>query len=61
VTAAVAAGDLQDTRLQSFLKLAAEQAHSARQQDARAVIDEKRRGRIGAKALTRRLKEKGRS
>ena len=43
-------------RLESYHKLAGEQAHQARQQDERALIEEKRRGKIGAKALRKRLK-----
>jgi ribosome biogenesis GTPase len=61
VIAAVEDGTLPPARLESFRKLAAEQAHAARQQDARALLEEKRRGRIGAKALSRRLEDKGRS
>jgi ribosome biogenesis GTPase len=61
VIAAVEAGTLSPLRLESFRKLAAEQAHAERQQDARALLEEKRRGRIGAKALSKRLKEKGQS
>ena len=61
VAAAVKAGELSEERLGSYLKLAAEQAHTERQQDARALIEEKRRGKIGAKALSKRLKEKGQS
>jgi ribosome biogenesis GTPase len=60
VIAAAAEGALPPQRLESFRKLAAEQAHAARQQDARALLEEKRRGRIGAKALSKRLKDKGR-
>jgi ribosome biogenesis GTPase len=58
VRAAVAAGDLQPARLESYHKLFAEQQHQDRQQDQRALIEEKRRGRIGAKALRQRIKEK---
>jgi ribosome biogenesis GTPase len=60
VRAAVAAGEIPESRLVSFHKLGDEQAYQARQQDARALQDEKRRGRIGAKALQARLKDKGR-
>jgi ribosome biogenesis GTPase len=60
VRAAIAASDLPAARLASYHKLAAEQQHHLQQQDERARIDEKRRGRIGAKALRKRLKEKGR-
>ncbi len=58
VRAAVAAGELSAGRLESYHKLAAEQQFQLRQQDQRALIEEKRRGRIGAKALRKRLKEK---
>jgi ribosome biogenesis GTPase len=61
VRAAVEAGDLTAERLESFYKLAAEQAHQARQMDARAQIEEKRRGRLGAKAMRKITKEKGRT
>jgi hypothetical protein len=56
----VAAGEIPESRLASFHKLADEQAYQARQQDARALLEEKRRGRIGSKALQARLKDKGR-
>jgi ribosome biogenesis GTPase / thiamine phosphate phosphatase len=59
VVAAVQSGDLPAARHHSFLKLAAEQAHTERQQDERAQLDEKRQSRVGAKALRRRVKEKG--
>ena len=61
VLAAIEAGALVAGRLESFHKLAAEQQHQARQQDERARIEEKRRGRIGAKALRKRLGEKGKA
>ena len=60
VRAAVEAGEIPALRLESFHKLAGEQAYQARQQDERALIEEKRRGKIGAKALQKRLKDKGR-
>jgi ribosome biogenesis GTPase len=60
VRAAVDAGEIPATRLDSFHKLLAEQAYQATQQDERAQIELKRRGRIGSKALQKRLKEKGR-
>ena len=61
VLEAVERGDLGRERLDSFRKLAAEKVVGARQQDQRAKIEEKRRGRIGAKALRKRLREKDRS
>jgi len=60
VRAAVDAGEIAGLRLESFHKLLSEQAYQARQQDERARIEEKRRGKIGAKALQKRLKDKGR-
>ncbi len=58
VAAAVAAGTLAAERLESFRKLQAEQEHQAAQQDERARIEIKRAGKIGAKALRARLKDK---
>ena len=60
VKGAVAAGVLPAERLQSYLGLQDELAHLARQQDQRAQLEEKRRGRIGAKALRQSLRAKGR-
>jgi ribosome biogenesis GTPase len=59
VVAAVAAATIEPERLASFHKLADEQAFQARQQDERALIEEKRKGKIGSKALRSRLKDKG--
>lgn len=59
VLAALAEGRLTAERLGSFHKLLGEQAYQARQQDERALIDEKRKGKIGAKALRKHLKSKG--
>lgn len=61
VRAAVESGGLAPERLESYYKLAAEQAHQAKQLDARAQIEEKRKGKIGAKALRNVLKDKGRT
>ncbi len=58
---AVATGALHADRLASFHKLADEQAYQVQQQDERAAIEDKRRGKIGAKALRQRLKQKDRS
>ena len=60
VRAAVEAGEIPAFRLESFHKLLAEQAYQARQLDERARLEEKRRGKIGSKALQKRLKDKGR-
>jgi ribosome biogenesis GTPase len=58
VKAAVDEGQLPAARLASYLKLQDELSHLARQQDERAKIEQKRRGRIGAKALRSHLKTK---
>jgi len=60
VKAAVAEGVLAADRLESYLKLQDELAHLTRQQDQRALLEQKRRGRIGAKALRQSLRAKGR-
>jgi len=58
VKAGVLDGRLATERLASYLKVQDELSFLARQQDARAQIEEKRRGRIGAKALRQHLKSK---
>jgi len=58
VKAAVDEGRLAPERLASYLQLQEELAFLARQQDERAQIEEKRRGRIGARALRQHLKSK---
>jgi ribosome biogenesis GTPase len=58
VKAAVEDGSLPPDRLESYLRLQDELAHLEKQQDERALIEEKRRGRIGAKALRNVLKLK---
>lgn len=58
VRAAAAAGELSPVRLDSYLKLQEEQSHHARQLDARAQLDEKRRSKTATRALNKRLKEK---
>ncbi|HEY2432408.1 MAG TPA: ribosome small subunit-dependent GTPase A [Vicinamibacterales bacterium] len=60
VQAAVAAGLLPEARLESFRKLQDEQTYQERQVDERAWLDNKRLGRIGAKALRQVLKDKDR-
>lgn len=60
VAAAVESGALPAARLESFLKLVAEQRHVERQQDERALLEQKRISRIGSKSLRQRLKQKGR-
>ena len=61
MTGAVAAGELPESRLESFRKLDAEQEHAERQQDERALLERKRQGRIGAKAVRQVTKLKGRT
>jgi ribosome biogenesis GTPase len=58
VKAAVTEGQLPAERLASYLKLQDELAYLARQQDERAQIEEKRRGKIGAKAMRQHVKLK---
>lgn len=59
VREAVASGQLPQARYDSFQKLAAEREHQQRQQDARALLEQKRRAKVAGKALHSRLKEKG--
>jgi ribosome biogenesis GTPase len=59
VKAAVDAGTLLSVRLESYLKLQDELAFLERQQDERALLEEKRRGKLGAKAVRQALKLKG--
>jgi ribosome biogenesis GTPase / thiamine phosphate phosphatase len=58
VKAAVDEGLIPPDRLASYLQLQDELAYLARQQDERAQIEEKRKGKIGAKALRQHLKSK---
>jgi len=58
VKGAVDEGRIEPDRLASYLKLQDELAFLARQQDERAQIEEKRKGKIGAKALRQHLKSK---
>ena len=58
VKAAVVEGRVSADRLASYLKLQDELAYLARQQDERAQLEEKRRGKIGSKALRQHLKSK---
>jgi ribosome biogenesis GTPase len=60
VIAAVGAGTLAAERLESYRKLQSEQAFQTSQQDERARLDIKRIGKIGAKALRKRIEEKDR-
>ena len=58
VRAAVAAGELTASRFDSFQKLEAERDHQARQLDARALLEDKRRAKVMGKALHKYLKDK---
>jgi ribosome biogenesis GTPase / thiamine phosphate phosphatase len=60
VIAAVASGMLPEARLESYRKLLGEQAFQATQQDERARLEVKRQGKIGAKALRKKIAEKDR-
>ena len=59
VAAAAAGGELQASRLESYLKLTAEQEHNERQQDERALFEQKRKAKVANRALQKRLNEKG--
>jgi ribosome biogenesis GTPase len=58
VKAAVAEGRLAPGRLESYLKLQDELTHLARQQDERALLEQKRQAKIMGKALKKHLKAK---
>ncbi|HSC26282.1 MAG TPA: ribosome small subunit-dependent GTPase A [Vicinamibacterales bacterium] len=60
VREAVEAGELAEERVASYHKLRDEQEYQTRQQDERAQLEEKRRARIGSKALKKFLKQKDR-
>jgi ribosome biogenesis GTPase len=55
---AVAEGRVVAVRLESYLRLQDELAFLARQQDERALLDEKRRSKVMGKALKKHLKSK---
>lgn len=59
VKAAVADGSLAPSRLASYLKLQDERQLLDARRDERALIDEKRRGKIGAKALKQLYRQRG--
>jgi ribosome biogenesis GTPase len=59
VKAAVAEGRLAPERLESYLKVQDELAFLERQQDERALLEEKRRGKLGAKAVRQAIRLKG--
>jgi ribosome biogenesis GTPase / thiamine phosphate phosphatase len=58
VKTAVEEGRLAATRLESYLKLQDELAFLARQQDDRALLEEKRQSKVMGKALNKHLKSK---
>ena len=58
VRAAVDAGDLPGARYESYAKLAAEREHQHRQQDERAMLEHKRKGKVLSKAANKYIKEK---
>jgi ribosome biogenesis GTPase / thiamine phosphate phosphatase len=58
VKTAVDEGRVPADRLASYLQLQNELAYLARQQDERALIEHKRKGKIGAKALRQHVKSK---
>jgi ribosome biogenesis GTPase len=58
VKAAVEDGRLAADRLDSYLKLQEELTVLAQQQDERALLERKRQGKVGARALRVRLKDK---
>jgi ribosome biogenesis GTPase / thiamine phosphate phosphatase len=60
VKAAVGEGTIPPERLASYLKLEDEMRELAAKRDARAQIDDKRRGRVMGKALKQLYKQRGR-
>jgi len=58
VKTAVDEGRIPPDRLASYLQLQDELAYLARQQDERAQIEEKRKGKIGAKAMRQHVKSR---
>jgi ribosome biogenesis GTPase / thiamine phosphate phosphatase len=58
VKTAVAEGRLAPERLASYVKIEEELAHLARQQDERALLDEKRRSRVLTKAANQHIRSK---
>lgn len=58
VKAAAAEGGLSADRLESYLKLQGELAHLARQQDEKALLDEKRRSKVITKAANKHIRAK---
>jgi ribosome biogenesis GTPase len=60
VKAAVEAGTLDAARYDNFLKLQGEQEALDRRQDERALLEQKRAGKLGAKALRALQKDRER-
>jgi ribosome biogenesis GTPase len=60
VKAAVESGDLDASRFESFLKLQAERQALEKRQDERALLEQKRAGKLGSKALKAMQKDRGR-
>ena len=60
VKAAVEAGTLDAARYENFIKLQGEREAMERRQDERALLDQKRAGKLGAKALKAMQKDRGR-
>jgi len=58
VKAAVVAGTLDASRLESYRKLQGELAHLAHQQDERAMLEEKRRAKVITRAANKHIKSK---
>lgn len=59
VRAAAASGELSAIRLESYRKLDTERAHQAKQLDARAMLEDKRRAKAQGRTLHRHLRDKG--
>jgi ribosome biogenesis GTPase len=59
VRAAAASGELSAVRLASYQKLEAERAQQAKERDARALLEDKRRSKVQTRALYKHLKDKG--
>jgi ribosome biogenesis GTPase len=60
VKAAVQAGTLDSRRYESYLKLSGEQAVTKQKREERALLDAKRQGKIGSKAIKAMQKQRGR-
>ena len=58
VGVAVEAGEIAAERLESYHKLRDEQAYQSRQQDARALLEQKRREKVLTRAANKHIKDK---